>query len=137
MKKKELIKLINKKKIEDRIFLLGHKKNIYSYMQRSSAFVLSSLWEEVGFVIVEAALCNSLVISSNCPNGPREFLNNGERGILFDSNKKNALFTSFKTFSKMDKNQLFKNKVSLKKEAKKYLIFNHFTNLDKILKNIY
>ena len=135
-KKKELIKLINKKKIEDRIFLLGHKKNIYSYMQRSSAFVLSSFWEEVGFVIVEAALCNSLVISSNCPNGPREFLNNGERGILFDSNKKNALFKSFKAFSKMDKNQLFKNKVSLKKEAKKYLIFNHFNNLDKILKNI-
>ena len=89
-------------------------------MQRSSAFVLSSLWEEVGFVIVEAALCNSLVISSNCPNGPREFLNNGERGILFDSNKKNALFKSFKAFSKMDKNQLFKNKVSLKISLKYY-----------------
>ena len=36
-------------------------------------FVLSSKWEEVGFVIVEAAMSNLFVISSNCPNGPTEF----------------------------------------------------------------
>ena len=52
-------------------------------MRNSTVFVLSSLWEEVGFVIVEAALCNSFVISSDCPNGPKEFLDNGKRGILF------------------------------------------------------
>ncbi len=46
-------------------------------------FVLSSKWEEVGFVIVEAAISNLFVISSDCPNGPSEFLNYGNNGILF------------------------------------------------------
>ena len=63
-------------------------------MRVCDVFVLSSLWEEVGFVIVEAALCNSFIISSDCPNGPKEFLDNGKKGILFESNKKKALLDS-------------------------------------------
>mgnify|MGYP001192483355 FL=1 len=132
-KKSEIQRLIKKRGIEDKVFLLGYKKNIYSYMHKSSIFVLSSLWEEVGFVIVEAALCNSFVISSNCPNGPKEFLDNGKRGILFESNQSNALLNSLKNFSKMEKNQIYENKVRLKKEAKKYTIFRHYIELNKIL----
>ena len=52
-------------------------------MKNSKAFILSSLWEEVGFVIVEAAICNTFVISSNCRNGPKEFLMDGKAGFLF------------------------------------------------------
>ena len=51
-------------------------------------FVLSSKWEEVGFVIVEAAMSNLFVISSDCPNGPTEFLEKGKNGILFKNNQK-------------------------------------------------
>ena len=40
---------------------------------------------------------NNYVISSDCPNGPTEFLNNGENGILFSSNKDGAL-ESFKKY---------------------------------------
>ena len=47
-------------------------------MKNCEIFVLSSLWEEVGFVIVEAAMSNAYVISSDCPNGPKEFLNDGK-----------------------------------------------------------
>ena len=133
-KKVELSHLIKKKGAEDRIFLLGHKRNIYDYMRISDVFVLSSLWEEVGFVIVEAALCNSFIISSDCPNGPREFLDNGKKGILFESNKKKALLDSFIKFINMDKNTIFQNKVSLKKSVKKYTIFRHSLELKKILK---
>ena len=132
-KKGEIQRLIKKRGIEDKVFLLGYKKNIYSYMHKSSIFVLSSLWEEVGFVIVEAALCNSFVISSNCPNGPKEFLDNGKRGILFESNQSKALLNSLKNFSKMEKNKIYENKVRLKKEAKKYTIFKHYLKLNKIL----
>ena len=46
-------------------------------MIRSNALILSSLWEDPGFVMIEAALCNSYIISSDCKNGPREFLLNG------------------------------------------------------------
>ena len=55
-------------------------------MRNSDIFILSSLWEEVGFVMIEAAFCNSYIISSDCPNGPKEFLNNGKNGILFSNN---------------------------------------------------
>ena len=46
----------------------------FKYFKKGEVFVLSSLWEEVGFVMVEAALTNLFIISSNCPNGPTEFL---------------------------------------------------------------
>ena len=45
---------------------MGYTDNIYYYMKQSKAFILSSLWEDPGFVMIEAALCNSLVISSDC-----------------------------------------------------------------------
>ena len=82
--KAKLNRLINDKGLEEKIFLLGFKKDVYSFMRNSEIFILSSLWEEVGFVMIEAAICNSYIISSDCPNGPKEFLNNGKNGILFN-----------------------------------------------------
>tara|TARA_X000000950_G_scaffold281884_1_gene379537 strand:- start:3057 stop:3359 length:303 start_codon:yes stop_codon:yes gene_type:complete len=95
---------------------------------------MSSLWEEVGFVMVEAALCDTFVISSDCPNGPREFLDDGKNGILFKSNTKNELLKSFEKFSDMANKEIYQNKVRLKKEAMKYTIFHHYLRLNKILK---
>ena len=132
-KKEELSKLISKEGIQNKVFLLGHKHNIYSYMHNSSVFVLSSLWEDPGFVIVEAALCNLFVISSNCPNGPKEFLDGGKRGILFESNKEKEISRSLQKFNQMDKNKIFNCKIKLKKEATKYTIFKHYVELSKIL----
>ena len=60
-------------------------------MKKAQAFILSSLWEDPGFVIIESALCNLLVISSDCKNGPREFLLDGKAGFLYKTNKKNDL----------------------------------------------
>ena len=95
-KKSDLLNLIKKKQIVDKVYFVGFKKNVYSYMRRSEILVLSSLWEEVGFVIVEAALNNTFVISSDCPNGPREFLENGQNGILFKSNIKTNFLRALK-----------------------------------------
>ena len=50
-------------------------------MKNSNAFILPSLWEEIGFVIVEAALCNTSIISSNCKNGPVEILDNNMENL--------------------------------------------------------
>ena len=133
-KKNDLIKLVKKKKIEDKVFFISFKKNIYSYMRESDLLVMSSLWEEVGFVIVEAALCNTFVISSDCPNGPREFLDDGKNGILFKSNVEDELLKSFKKFSIMKQKEIYHNKVRLKKNAQKYTIFHHYLRLNKILK---
>ena len=71
--KNELVNEIEKKNLYKNIKLGGYTDNIYKHLLKSKAFILSSLWENPGFVIIESALCNSMVISSNCKNGPRNF----------------------------------------------------------------
>ena len=132
-KKSEIQNYIKKNEISNHVYLKGHVKNIFSYMKTSDVFILSSLWEDPGFVIIEAAFSNLFVISSDCPNGPKEILNNGEGGILFESNKDNALLNSLIEFDKMDKSQIIKKKKILKKNILQYSIFRHFKNLSKII----
>ena len=102
-------------------------------MLNSKAFILSSLWEDPGFVIIEAALCNSLIISSNCKNGPSEFLLNGRAGLLFDNNKKDELLKKLKEFKKLEREKIFKKKILAKKNSIKFTMFRHFTILKKII----
>ena len=58
--------IIKESKIEKNIFLIGYQNNVFNYLSNSKGFILSSLWEDPGFVIVEAIFCNVPVLSSNC-----------------------------------------------------------------------
>ena len=135
-KKSEIQNYIKKNNISDHVYLKGYVKNIFSYMKNSDLFVLSSLWEDPGFVIIEAAFSNLFVISSNCPNGPKEILDNGRGGILFKSNEEGALLNSFIEFDKLSWDERVYKKVILKKNISKYTIFKHFKTLETILKKI-
>ena len=133
--KKKIISRINQLKLEHKIILLGFKQNVYKYLKNSKAFILSSLWEEMGFVIIEAASCNTLIISSNCPNGPSEFLNNGEAGYLFNNNSVNDLVQNLIKFDRDEKSIKYNKILLAKKNVKKFTIFNHYKELKKILDN--
>ena len=135
-KKSEIQNYIKKNNISDHVYLKGYVKNVFSYMKNSDLFVLSSLWEDPGFVIIEAAFSNLFVISSNCPNGPKEILDNGRGGILFKSNEDGALLNSFIEFDKLSWDERVYKKVILKKNISKYTIFKHFKALETILKKI-
>ena len=127
-------KIIKKNNISHNIFILSEIRNAYPYMKNARALILSSLWEEVGFVIVEAAFSNLFIISSDCPNGPKEFLENGNAGYLFKSNKKNELTKKIIKFTKEEKN--LKNfKFKAKKNSSNYTLFRHHLSLRKILSN--
>ncbi len=65
---------IEKLNLQNYIILLGFKKNPYKYLARSKLFVFSSLWEGFGNSIVEALICKTPVISTNCKYGPAEIL---------------------------------------------------------------
>ena len=126
-----LQKKIIEKKMSKKIILRGHVENVYKYFKYGDLFVLSSKWEEVGFVIVEAAFSNLFVISSDCPNGPSEFLNNGTNGMLFENNKKGALSKSLQKFVSLKEKQNMR--IRLKKNSDKYTMFKHFKVFHEIL----
>ena len=130
--KNNLIRLIKKKNLLKRVFLMGYTSKIYLYMKNADAFILSSLWEEPGFVLIEAAMSNLFIISSDCPNGPKEFLKNGEAGLLFESNKKNALKEKLEEFSILRK-EIKTRKIKAKKNCFNYTIFRHSLFLRKII----
>lgn len=66
----------------DRVILKGFVKNPYKYMHRAEVFVLSSLWEDAGHVMLEAAYVKAPIVSTRCPSGQEEFLDYGEAGEL-------------------------------------------------------
>ena len=129
----KLEKKIIEKKLQKNVYLIGHVENVFKYFKKGEVFVLSSLWEEVGFVMVEAALTNLFIISSNCPNGPTEFLSKGKHGILFENDKKGELSNSLIKYSNLK--DINKHKFEIKKNTKQYTKFRHFLKLNNILTN--
>ena len=112
---------------------MGYSDNIFSYMKKAKAFILSSLWEDPGFVLIESALCNLPIISSNCKNGPTEFLENGRGGYLFESNKKDALSNKIFEYLNEKINKKKEKALNAKKNCLKYTMFRHSLQLKKIL----
>ena len=78
----QLQHLIDEAGLQDRIQLLGYQANPYKYYARSRLFVLASYLEGLPNVLVEAMACGCAVVSTDCPTGPREVLQNLEVGRL-------------------------------------------------------
>ena len=130
-----LNKYIKDNNLENSIYLLGYKKNIFKYFDKAKCFILSSLWEDPGFVIVEASYMNLFVIASDCKNGPKEILDNGNNGILYKSNNKEALVNSLKSYINTSEKEINLKKKLLKNKIKNFTIFNHYNKLMQILKD--
>ncbi len=89
--RKALNKLISELGVEDRAFLIGYSKNPFSYLRLASCFVLSSRWEGSPNVLIEALSLGIPVVSTDCPTGPREILQDGKFGPLVPIDDHNAL----------------------------------------------
>ncbi|QGG47200.1 glycosyltransferase [Heliorestis convoluta] len=74
--------LIKKMGLESEISLPGFTQNPFAYMSKAKLFVLSSLWEGLPGVLIQAMACGTPVVSTECPSGPAEILENGRYGIL-------------------------------------------------------
>ena len=82
-KKNKIQSFINELKLNKTIKILNFKKNPYPYIKKSNIFVLSSNFEGLPNVLLEAITLKKFVISSNCPTGPSEILDKGKGGLLF------------------------------------------------------
>jgi len=92
-----LEELIRKLGLESDVRMPGFVANPYAYMARSSLFVLSSRWEGLPTVLIEALCCGTPVVSTDCPSGPREILKDGQYGQLVPVSDVDALARAIET----------------------------------------
>lgn len=81
--KERLESLVKSYNLEKEIVFLGLQLNPYVWMKNAKFFIHSSHYEGLPTVVIEGLITNGMVISSDCPTGPREILEDGKVGILF------------------------------------------------------
>jgi glycosyltransferase involved in cell wall biosynthesis len=77
-----LLKLVNELGLREKVDLPGFADNPYPYLAHASVFVLSSIYEGLPGVLIEALYFGIPLVATDCPSGPREILSNGRYGRL-------------------------------------------------------
>ncbi len=124
-------KFITINNLQNNIILLGYVDNIYPYFKAAKGFILSSLWEDPGFVLLEASFCRTLTLSSNVWPGPVELIKDNYNGITFESNDMGNFLKKFSHL--IDNSYSTKLKLNNLKLAKQFTVFNHYKSLAKLL----
>ena len=125
-------KYIKKNNLSQNIKLLGYKENIFPYLKKSKGFILSSLWEDPGFVLIEAAFCRVPIYSSDSRPGPFEIIKDNVNGTLFKNNNETSFLKNFGIFLKNSQNkEIILNNL---KCTKKFSVFNHYQKLSDYLR---
>ena len=78
----KLLTLADELGVRDDVRLVGFVLNPFPYMTRAAVFALSSRYEGLPGVLIQAMACGTPVVSTACPTGPREILENGRYGPL-------------------------------------------------------
>ena len=82
--------------LADDVALPGFQINPFSWMSRARVFALSSRWEGLPAVLVQAMACGASVVSTDCHSGPREILEDGKWGRLVPVGDVKALATAIR-----------------------------------------
>ena len=111
----------------------GFSKNPYKYMALSKALIVSSDYEGMPNVILQALVCKTQIISSDCNFGPSEILENGKFGYLYPIGnlKKLTELIDLVTINKKFKNYNIE-KMKILDNNKILKEFN--TNIEKLLR---
>ncbi len=86
-----LVGLVERLGLQHDVQMPGFFENAPAWMARASLFVLSSLWEGLPSVLIEALAVGCPVVSTDCPSGPREILDGGRYGALVPCGDPQAL----------------------------------------------
>lgn len=129
--KEEIINEIKKLDLEENIKLIGLSKNPYVWLKNSKLFVHSSKYEGLPTVLIEALICNKMIISSNCPTGPKEILKNESCGKLFKVGNVKELGNYLVEFlsSKENREKYKKNIIIRKEEFNKNKVIKEYEKL--------
>lgn len=113
--RESLEEMVRGLELEGVVDLPGFVTTPYDYIANADTFVLSSSWEGLPTVIIEAIALNTNVVSTNCPSGPDEILNSGEFGALVDMDDETSLAEAMI-------NSLSKRKFELAKRAEDFSV---------------
>ena len=119
---------INQNKLNKIVRLENFKDNPYPVLNQSDCFILSSKYEGLPNVLLESIVLNKFIISTNCPTGPKEIIQNSSQGIFFKTGDYNQLAKKIIYVSKNlghikklgKKNKYNLKKFSYEKNMKKY-----------------
>ncbi len=126
-------KTIKDKKLENRIEILGYKKNIFNYLYNAKCVISCSLWEDPGFIMIESAFVGTPIISSDCPSGPKEFIGKNENGFIFNSNDEVSFKKALDEFIISSEDSINKKLINAKKRSKLYTCFYNSKKLSNII----
>ena len=87
----QMEKYLVENKISDFVHFKGFQKNPFKFLSKADVLVLSSIYEGLGNVIIEALALGVNVVSTDCPSGPAEILDYGRFGWLSPVNDPEAL----------------------------------------------
>lgn len=86
-----LLQLAKDLNVINDIFMPGFVSNPYAFMAKAKVFVLSSAWEGLPGVLIEALACGIPIVATDCPSGPAEILENGRYGRLIPIGEEQAM----------------------------------------------
>ena len=110
VKYKILKQFIIQNKLTKSVKLVNFLNNPYPFIKLADLFILSSNYEGLPNVLLEAQCLKKIIISTKCPTGPNEILLNGRAGIFFKMN-------DYKDLSKKI-TQVYQNKANFKNKVK-------------------
>lgn len=89
--RESLLRLIREAGLEERVLLLGQVENVGGLLQAAGIFVLSSHYEGYPNALCEAMASGVASISTDCPSGPAEIIDDGKNGVLVPPDDEMAL----------------------------------------------
>lgn len=122
--------------LENVVFLVGRKRNPYIWIEKSDMFLHSSKREGFPAVLLEALCCNKMIISSDCMTGPKEVLENGKNGELFQVGNAEQLVKYVKKYYENPelKNKFIENsKIRIKNFEKEKIVKEYGDFFDKVI----
>lgn len=128
--RKKLEMLIEKYRLK-RVFLMGKTENVYDVYKTAAFFVMTSHFEGLPMVLIEAQSLGLPIISYDCPNGPAEIVNHNINGYLVENNNQENLTEKILELIKNEgiRNQFSDNAILSAKKFRKEIIVQKWIDI--------
>lgn len=130
-KKNEILDEIESLKLKNKVYVLGWKSETTRYIKKSKLFILSSIYEGLGNVLIDAINFDVPCVSTDCHSGPSEILLNGRGGYLVPVNNykilaKKMIYALDNYNLSLKKNKIAKEKLYRFNTSRQVVVYERF-----------